>query len=82
MVVRCRNKGLGSKWVYHGLKYSKQPLMVPILGTLVHGGIPHTFYVGFSRLVVCFMVIPWWGGAKTRVLINFRVKWGLPWPKI
>ena len=57
------------KRVYLGLNnYSKPTWMVPILGTLVHGGIPHTCYVGFSRLVVCFMVIPWWGGAETRVL--------------
>ena len=58
---------LGSKWVYLGLKYSKPPWTVPILGTLVHVGIPHTCYVGFSRLVVCVMVIPWLGGAETRV---------------
>ena len=55
--------------------------MVPILGTLVHGVILHTFYVGFSRLVVCFMVIPWLGGAETRVLGASRgiVKIGSTW---
>ena len=68
MVGRCRNKGFRVKRGLIGLKHRNPPWMVPILGTLVHGGIPHTFYLGFSRLVVCFMVIPCWGGAETRVL--------------
>ena len=59
---------LGSKLVYLVLKYIKPPWMVPIFGTLVHGGVPHPFWFGFSKLVVCFMVTPWLGGAKTRVL--------------
>ena len=53
--------------------------MVQIFGTLVHGGVPHHFWVGFSKLVVCFMVTPWLGGAETRVL---GAKGGLTCPKI
>ena len=59
---------LGSKWVYHALKQTQPPWMGPIFGTLVHGGVPHPFLVMFTKLVVCFMVTPWLGGAETRVL--------------
>jgi hypothetical protein len=59
---------LGSKWVYHGLKHTQPPWMGPIFGTLVHGGVPHPFWLGVSRLGLTFMVIPWLGGADTRVL--------------
>ena len=53
--------------------------MVPIYGTLVHRGVTHPFYGGLSKLVVCFMVTPWLGGAETRVL---GAKRGLTCPKI
>ena len=54
--------------------------MVPIFGTLVHGGVTHPFWVGFSKLVMFFIVTPWLGGAETRV--NFKGKRGLTCPKI